>query len=367
MPEPLKNMYSPAFISQLSERICSYDASVDAKAFERDVFDKQWEARELKDRMKHIASVMKEHLAGDYDQQLGVVEQMALDLDAELGGEMNFEYVFLTEFIEQFGQHDLERSVAGMTKVTQFTSCEFAVRPYILQDPERMHRQMKEWATHEHAMVRRLATEGYRPRLPWGMALGIYKKDPTNVIEGLEMLKDDPSETVRRSVANNLNDIAKDHPNTVVAIAKHWYGASEERNWLVKHACRTLLKEGRPDVLEIFGYAKPSAFRVSEINITSPLINASTPLSFEFNIENKAKSASLLRLEYAIHFLKANGSHNKKVFKISERELKPGEQIQMERKQSFKPISTRKMYPGVHYVSLVVNGEEKKAVPFELE
>ena len=108
-------------------------------------------------------------------------------------------------------------------------------------------------------------------------------------------------------------------------------------------------------------------FRASEIKITSPLINASTPLSFEFNNENKAKSASLLRLEYAIHFLKANGSHNKKVFKISERELKPGEQIQMERKQSFKPISTRKMYPGVHYVSLVVNGEEKKVVPFELE
>jgi hypothetical protein len=165
-------------------------------------------------------------------------------------------------------------------------------------------------------------------------------------------------------VANNLNDISKDNPATVIGLTKKWKGKSKKTDWILKHACRTLLKQGHREVLEIFGYGAAEHFSVKDFNVLTPMVRSGESLEFECTISNDSDKEQLVRLEYGIYYLKFNGQLSKKVFKISERKYGPKEQVSLQRKQSFKPISTRKYYAGEHQVSLIINGKEFTPVSF---
>lgn len=260
----------------------------------------------------------------------------------------------------------MSESLDCIEKLTQFTSCEFAIRPFIIHYPEVCMQQMLEWSNHKSVDVRRLASEGSRPRLPWAIALPKFKNDPTPVLPILEKLKNDPSLYVRRSVANNLNDISKDHPKLVITLARQWLGQDPKTDWLIKHACRGLLKQGLPGAMQLFGYASPDTFKRSEPTLKSSTVKMGNTLDFSFSLSNQSKAAQKLRLEYGIYFLKKNGNHNLKVFKISERELSPKQEIKIEKSHSIRPISTRIYYEGEHYVSLIINGKESDKLPFYL-
>ena len=211
--------------------------------------------------------------------------------------------------------------------------------------------------------MRRLASEGCRPRLPWAMALPKFKKDPTPLLPILEHLKNDPSETVRRSVANNLNDISKDNPVIALDVCERWHGQSTETDKIVKHACRGLLKAGDKRALAIFGYSDPADLVISNFTLATPSLRIGDNLEFSFTMELQHKSK--VRLEYAIHYVKAKGQLSKKVFKITENDYKAGSHS-YKRKHSLADMSTRKHYPGTHRISLFVNGEEKIKDTFEL-
>ncbi|MCC5940210.1 MAG: DNA alkylation repair protein, partial [Balneolaceae bacterium] len=217
--------------------------------------------------------------------------------------------------------------------------------------------QMLNWSRHHHSHVRRLASEGCRPRLPWAMALPRFKKDPAPILPILENLKDDPSEFVRRSVANNLNDISKDHPKLVLEIGKRWIGADVNRDKIIKHACRTLLKSGDVRALELFGFLEPSDIEILHFECDSS-VNMGKHLKFSFIVKNGGKKRSKVRIEYGIDYMKSNGSTNRKIFQISETVLKSGESKEFMRTQSFKKLTTRKHYPGRHALAILVNGRE---------
>jgi len=221
---------------------------------------------------------------------------------------------------------------------------------------------MYHWSKHDNEHVRRLASEGCRPALPWAMALPSFKEDPSPVLPILETLKNDPSEYVRRSVANNLNDISKTHPDLVASLAKQWLGQSKEVDWVVKHACRTLLKKGNRDVLDLFGFHQGDALVVSNFVLRTSEVVLGEDLIFTFTIE--AKEETRLRLEYGVDFMKANGKKSRKVFQISESTMKAGEVREYEKVHSFKEITTRKHYTGEHDVTLIVNGEERADATF---
>lgn len=165
--------------------------------------------------------------------------------------------MFFPDYIERFGMEDYAVAVGTMERLTAFTSCEFAVRPFIKKHEGQMLEQMLGWSEHSSHHVRRLASEGSRPRLPWAMALPKLKKDPSPILPILENLKVDSSEYVRRSVANNLNDISKDNPDVALSVFRDWIGHSPETNRIVKHGCRTLLKQGVPEAMELFGFSYP--------------------------------------------------------------------------------------------------------------
>ena len=178
----------------------------------------------------------------------------------------------------------MEHSIQCLERYTLYSSSEFAVRPFIINHEKRMLLQLLEWSNHENEHVRRLASEGCRPQLPWGKALTKYKKDPTVILKILENLKADSSLYVRKSVANNLNDISKTHPDLMIALVRGWYGKNRQTDWVVKHGCRTLLKMGNPEVLSLFGFQHSDTIVIADFFQSRKDIRIGESLDFSFGI-----------------------------------------------------------------------------------
>ncbi|RYZ28409.1 MAG: DNA alkylation repair protein, partial [Chitinophagaceae bacterium] len=225
MAEPLKNIYSPTFFEHFTATIKPVLPKFRKQQFLNQVFDTEWEAKALKQRMRHIATVLADHLPGSYAQQVDLIIRLIEQLKSN-GAKAGFEYMFFPDFVEQYGLADVKTSLRAMETITQFISCEFAIRPFLLKYPKEVMAQMLTWSLNPHDHVRRFSSEGCRPRLPWAMAIPQFKKDPSPILSILQNLKADQSLFVRKSVANNLNDIAKDHPETVVGLVKGWKGLS---------------------------------------------------------------------------------------------------------------------------------------------
>lgn len=365
MAEPLKNLYSTIFFDHLGDLLVEIIPEFSKDPFIDDILDRDWEDRELKERMIHIANVLYHHFPGDYNESVRVLLGLTQKVPRSSLAGHSYEFIFLPDYIERFGINHYSESIEAMEKLTQFITCEFAVRPFILKYPDRTMSQMEEWALHESHHVRRLASEGCRPRLPWASALEDFKSDPTPILPILEKLKRDPSEYVRRSVANNLNDIAKDHPDLVLETCGRWIGISENTNRLVKHACRTLLKRAHPQALALFDYPEPNNVEIVEFEYDKS-VKTGESFEFRFNIQNSGEAPIKLRIEYGIDYLKSNGTHNRKIFQLSEKELMPGVKTEHKRTQSFRNMTTRKHYPGPHQLAIIINGKELAIGEFEL-
>ena len=363
----LKDIYSPSFFNFFADIAEPILPSFDRNKFQKDIFNNEWHNKELKQRMRHTALVLHQFLHNDFDKAAKQIEKITLKLQRTKINENIFGFMFLPDYIEIYGLNHFRASVNAMELVTQFVSCEYAVRPFILKYNDDMMKQMFTWSKHKNLHVRRLASEGSRPRLPWAMGIPALKQSPKAIIPLLENLKNDPSEYVRRSVANNLNDIAKDYPNLVIEIANKWSGKSKETDALIKHGSRTLLKQGNTEILKHFGLANNSKFELTALKIITPKVKIGKDLVFSFTVQNSSNKKQLFRLEYAIYYLRQNGQLSKKVFKISERHFEPNEKSLIIKKQSFKIITTRKFYVGEQKLSVILNGHERASGKFILE
>jgi 3-methyladenine DNA glycosylase AlkC len=354
MADALKDMYNPAFFADLTAAVNAVYPAFDAEKFHVGIYDETWEDRPLKNRVRHIAMTLRGLLPDDYRSALDVLRAAAPHLSG-----YGFQLMFLPDFVELYGMDDWDASLPALETFTQLCSSEFAVRPFILHDSARMMDQMLHWTEHENHHVRRLATEGCRPRLPWAMALPVFKRDPAPVLKVLECLKNDPSEYVRRSVANNLNDIAKDNPDTVIGTLRRWQTEpGEGTEWITRHALRTLIKSGHMEALDLLGYQAGSGLTVRGFQLGADTIQVGESLSFAFEIASAADAAQDLMIDYIVYFVKANGKRAPKVFKLAQRKINPGESLRIEKKHSFKPITTRVYYPGEHALALKINGQE---------
>jgi len=363
MPEPLKNRYTHESLHDLALRVRSVYPSFTVDDFVADIMDETWEALELKASMRQISINLGKYLPGNYEQALGILDRVSADYPP---GISDFTLMCFPDFVAIHGQDERhwDLSIAALARYTQYSTSEFAVRPFIIKHEERMMAQMGTWAKHENEHVRRLASEGCRPALPWGQALASFKKDPLPVLGILEQLKSDSSLYVRKSVANNLNDISKTHPDLVIKTVRSWYGKNVHTDWIVKHACRTLLKKGNKDVLGIFGFADGDCVHVANFALGGTSVPIGEGITFSFTIE--AKKAAKLRLEYGIDYVKANGKRNRKIFQISEISLQKNGKKSYTKSHSFAAVSTRKHYPGAHSVALLVNGAEHGTLDFEV-
>lgn len=355
-----KDRFNRDSLCKLALEIQAVYAEFQAEAFLDATMDKTWDSLEFKQRVMRISANLGKYLPADYKAAIHILDRVILHYEVCLDGLA----VFFPGFVELYGQEqeNWDISMAALARYTPYATAEFAVRAFIIKDEKRMMAQMAAWAKDGNEHVRRLASEGCRPALPWGQALNSFKQDPSPVIAILQQLKADPSPYVRKSVANNLNDISKTHPALVAKIAKDWYGKDAHTDWIVKHACRTLLKKGNRDVLELFGFADADCVNIDKLALDAASVCIGETITFSFQLE--AKKDTKVRMEYGIDYVKANGSRSRKIFQISEPSFKKNEKRLYAKTHSLADTSTRKHYPGTHSVTLIINGVEQGTLDF---
>ena len=360
MPEKLKDILFPKEkVRYFAETIKKAYPDFDADGFVSSVCDNKWAERELKEKMRHTTLCLHEFLPSGYPEALKILLEIIPDIKG-------FEAIVLPDFVEVYGMYHWDISLQALGDMTKSGSSEFGIRPFLNKNLKAAMEYMYRWADSNDFRVRRFASEGCRPGLPWAMAVPALKKDPSPILPILEKLKDDPEEFVRKSVANNLNDISKNHPEMVLDICERWQGASKNSDWIIKHACRTLLKQGNKRAMMLFGFANPGRMKVKNFTVSdsSPKIGDDIFFSFDLVLETDKKQK--VRLEYITHYVKANGKTSPKVFQIKEVELEPGLHP-VKKKHWFADMSTRKHYPGIHTFEVVVNGEKKASVKVDLK
>jgi 3-methyladenine DNA glycosylase AlkC len=363
----LKDLFNEESVGALAEAMQGASPGFEPEAFAAEVFDDAWPDRELKERMWHITQVLHRHLPSDYAVALDLLRRALPALEGQ-----GFVKMVFPDYVEQYGLDDWETSMAALETFTQEASAEFAIRPFIVRYPQRTLAQMLEWAHHPHPDVRRLASEGCRPRLPWGIALPELQADPSPILPILDQLKLDASESVRRSVANNLNDISKDNADVTLAVLNRWHAeqgdaASEELQWVTRHALRTLLKQGHPAALELLGYPSQAAIAVHNVSAEPQQIRIGDQVTLAFDIESTGDRPQKLMIDYVVHHMRANGQLSPKVFKLTQRTIQPGEVLHIEKRHSMAPVTTRRYYPGRHALEPKINGRVFDQVEFYVE
>ena len=361
----IKDIYSVTFYEKFGQAVAEVHPTFDKQKFIKIIYEGDFAQKEWKERMKHTTVVLHQFMPKNFPEAVSLIDKIIENLKKNNFTDGNLAFIFFADYIETYGLDDFNTSAKAFVSITQFISCEFAVRPFILKYQEKMTDEMTKWSLHKNHHVRRLASEGSRPRLPWAMAIPYLKKDPASILPILENLKNDPSEYVRRSVANNLNDIVKDNPEIVLEIASKWRGISKETDAIIKHGCRTLLKQGHPKILSHYGLESTN-IELSNFEIKTPIVKVGDYLQFQFHLNNKNNEDKIIRLEYAVHYKKSKGHLAKKVFKFSEKIYPSNQLTKVERKQSFKLITTRVFHTGIHQLSIIINGTESEALEFEL-
>ena len=364
MPEPFKNLISSASMTQLADSLFT-----GASDFPRDAFLAESVAGlaplELKDRVRHVAGVLRRHLPADWDAALAVmlagIGPPLLDTSELSTG---FRYWPVLTAVELYGLDHPAASLAAIKEMTKRFSGEFAVRPYLIDHPEMAFAALTRWCEDTNPHVRRLASEGSRPRLPWGQQIPATVADPARSLALLQRLRDDPERYVQRSVANHLNDIAKDHPDTAAKVAKGWAKKSS-RAWMVRHSMRTLLKQGHPGALAVMGYAPPK-LTVTDMTATPATVALGGKVVLKARITSTASVSQRLMVDVIVGFVKKNGSRAPKVFKGSVRTLDAGVVWDLEKSISLRAVTTRKHYPGKHTLSVKINGKTYGKVSFGL-
>ncbi len=323
---------------------------------------------ELKERVDHVIEVLGGYLPSKFSAAADVLIKLSAvwergDPDDPLRG---FAVWPLTDYVAVYGLNAPKKALKVMEVLTPFFSAEFAIRPFIEKHPELVMAHLQGWVGHKDDHVRRLVSEGTRPRLPWGIRLGAFVVDPTPALPLLDQLRLDESQYVQRSVANHLNDIAKDHPDLVVDICSRWQREDRGKSdWVISHGTRTLVKAGHPRVFALLGYTESPEIDVEKIVLSGRKILLGGSLAFSAHVKSH-KDRQKCVIDYVVHYQKANGQLAPKVFKLKNVTLSRGEQLVLEKGVSFKKISTRKFHLGPHALAIQINGIEKARVEFEL-
>lgn len=359
MAEPFKNFLNENVVFNLSEHLQRAGPGFDARRFASLALPGLSDL-ELKARAMQIATALEASLPEDF----GAAAEL---LDAAIAeGLAGWALWPVGEVVARRGLATPERALALLKNLTQRFTAEWAIRPFIVQHPALTYATLARWTQDSNEHVRRLVSEGSRPRLPWGLQLKGLIADPSPTLPLLEALLDDDSAYVRRSVANHLNDIAKDHPHLLADwLERHLPSASPERRALLRHASRSLIKGGNTRVLRAWGLGAPLRGE-AQLAVSPPRIRLGDSLTLDVTLTSRARREQLLVIDYAVHHVKANGGTSPKVFKGWTLQLAAGETRALRKQHAVRLITTRRYFAGAHRVELLVNGRTMAEAGFEL-
>jgi len=316
------------------------------------------EALELKQRVNHIIAVLENYLPSDFEQTAAILHAVPQHWPTQINQQYAAFVAWpLIDYVAVYGLAHPHLSLPLLAKLTPLFTAEFAIRPFLQHHFEVTFAYMQQWATNEHDHVRRLASEGMRSRLPWGQRVAKLLAEPQWSMAILQHLKDDSSDYVQRSVANNLNDLSKDYPQQVIELAQQWLKdtPTAQRQWIIKHGTRGLIKAGHADALGLLGYQTNITIENIVFNVDKTQVNMGESVSLYLSFE--LPQAQALVIDYALYLPRANGKYSQKVFKWKTAQFSQGQQ-QLTTNFSFKEISTRRYYAGEHYFVVLINGQE---------
>jgi 3-methyladenine DNA glycosylase AlkC len=366
MAEPLKTQFGAAIPRRLSDEVARAFPAFKRDAFLRDAL-RGFDDLELLDRGRHLGRVLAAHLPAHFPAAVDILLATLPDERSPEGGMASFYYLPHTEFVRAFGLAHFDDAMRALHALTQRFTGEFAIRPFLEHHQAATLERLHDWTRDPSDHVRRLVSEGTRPRLPWAPRLRAFQQDPTPVLALLEKLRDDPALYVRRSVANNLNDIGKDHPGTLVQTAREWLkDASPERQWVVQHALRSAVKRGDPAALKALGYGAASTLEVTTHAITPRRPAIGGRVVVECTLRNASRRTQHVIVDLIVHFVKASGSTSPKVFKLAVVDVAAGQEVSVRKTISLAQLSTRTHYAGKHRVELQLNGAVQALGTFTL-
>ncbi len=358
--DELKNWFDEAFFRELAEHFHQQYSKFDRKAFVISAMD-GLDMLSLMQRLRRTTELVAQQLPSDFDRALEILAPVAPVYQGTFKG------MFFPDFVGVYGRDHFDRSLDALKYFTRYSSSEFAIREFLRLDLERTLDVMTDWAGDEDHHVRRLASEGSRPRLPWSFQIRPLIEDPAPVKPVLDALSADPELYVRKSVANHLNDISKDHPELMLDWVNAWDQGVEETAWITKHASRSLLKQGHPRAFALFGFEASPDVSVSDFSLTPPVLSLGEALSFNFSITSNKKTAQKLAIDYIVHYVKKSGKTTTKVFKLRELVLPAGAKQEIKKSQTFADFTTRKHYSGDHRIEIVINGTPVASGSFNLK
>jgi 3-methyladenine DNA glycosylase AlkC len=369
--DALKTFFNPALVRRLGG-----DLAAAMPGFAEDAFvaqaTKGLGALELLDRGRHIMTAMRAHLPADYPRAVEVIVRSLgaphVSDELEGAGMAPFYYLPHTQFV---GTHSLDHfdvSMDAQHALTQRFTCEWSIRGFIARDPERTFRYFKKWARDKSPHVRRLVSEGTRIRLPWASRVGWLDANPHRIVELLELLVDDPATVVRRSVANNLNDLGKLDGDLLVETCRSWLAKeTPARRALVEHALRSAVKRGEPKALALLGYGGEARVAIENVKLAPKRVAIGDSVSIELTVRSElARSKQSVLVDLVVHFVKANGKPSPKVFKLSRAELGPGGHATFKKTISLAVHTTRKPQRGRHAVEVLINGQPTPVGAFDV-
>ena len=372
MAEPFKNLINPGLVQTAATHLARHHRRFDARRFSALALP-GLEALEMKARALQICAALEATLPASFDDAAALIEatlapagQSWSDQPSGADGLAGWILWPVGEYIARRGQAEPARALQALHALTQRFTAEFAIRPFIVQHPALVFDTLQRWTQDPSEHVRRLVSEGSRPRLPWGLQLKTLVADPSPTLPLLAALQDDPSEYVRRSVANHLNDIAKDHPEHIAGwLEQHLPAASPARRAMLRHASRTLIKAGDRRVLAAWGLDK--AFKGQAALVLQPArLRIGESLTFSLTLTSGAARSQKLAIDYAVHHVKADGRRTPKVFKGWTLDLPPNAQRTLSKTHSMREITTRRYHPGPHGLDLRINGRVVAEAAFEL-
>ena len=370
--EPFKNLLNAGLVRDTATYLQAAWPAFDKAAFVRQA-TRGLEALEMKARAMQIADALEATLAPRFvdacdaiEAALAPVVEPGTEAPPQRHGLHGWIVWPLGEFVARRGIDEPERALLALHALTQRFSAEFAIRPLIKVHPALVFAQLQRWTGDASAHVRRLASEGSRPRLPWGIRLHALVADPSPTLPLLRALQDDTSDYVRRSVANHLNDIAKDHPRIVAAWVREYLpDATPERRALLKHASRGLIKAGHGETMALWGAAVP-LLGSAKLALSPKRIAVGESVAFCLTLRSASAQPQALLIDYAVHHIKAHGGSSAKVFKGWTLTLAPGESRRLEKSHSMREITTRRYHAGKHRVDVRINGQVVAEAAFSL-
>lgn len=361
-------------VHELGNRVLSAWSEFDLESFDKEIAQ-YLSTQGLSERIQQVRKFLYNYLPKEYEQSLAILLSSlpsilpndAFDTKLDLASQNGFIMISLTAFVSRYGIEHYQLSMDALKEMTKHFSAEGSIRYFIVRYPEQVLETFSRWVKYDSAHVRRLVSESTRPRLPMMMALPEFKKDPSPILPFLEILKNDSELFIRRSVANNLNDIAKDNPDVVTSLLKRWNNdKSANMTWLIKHALRTLEKQGDANALKLLGFFDTPSICVEKFSLKRSDIKLGEQLELLLQLTSTARNEEHLLIDYVIYHMKANGKLLPTVFQWTKKKIAKNSQLSLAKKHNIKPISTRKYYAGRHEVHLQINGKIMAEIEFNL-